>query len=364
MIDRLATGGDSSMEPLRLAVVGVGHLGKEHARILKGMPEVELVAVADANMEQARAIAAKVDCLAFGHHRPLLQLVDAAVLAMPTSLHFQIASEFLQAGVPVLVEKPLALNAKQVDTLAEQARVHGTVLQVGHIERFNPAWERLQSYSMQPLYIECERLSGYTGRSGDIGVILDLMIHDLDLLLALVKAPVQSITGMSMSVFGNSEDVASAQITFANGCVGALSASRASMTARRSMRIWAREGFADLDFSKKSLTLMQPSDSVRRHGLDVSKLDPMSRARLKEDLFGRHLEVLELDCNHGPDGLTRELNEFVECVRTGSRPRASGEEGRDAVRLAMQVTETLERHSQIRQSTSRLFTPPAQSAAA
>jgi predicted dehydrogenase len=364
------------MDSLRVGVVGVGHLGKEHARILKRMAGVELVAVADVNNDQAQAIAKKLDCLAFSSHRPLLQLADAVVIAVPTVYHHNVAAEFLRSGIPILVEKPLALNLEQADSLVELARVHDVILQVGHIERFNPAWEKLETLSFQPKYIECERLGAFTGRSGDVGVVLDLMIHDLDLLAALVRAPLVSFNALGMSVFGEPEDIATAHLSFADGCVAAITASRVSSTPKRLMRIWAPEGFLDLDFAKKTLTLTQPSESVRRQGLDLRRLDPASRAALKDQLFGRHLEVMEFGCPDGPDGLTCELTEFVRCVRTNSQPRVRGEEGREALRLATQILASLQNHAwqcsaagpcgptQLPFPLGKLFTPPAKSVAA
>ena len=364
------------MEPLRLAVVGVGHLGKEHARILHAMPDVELVAVVDVNHDQAQAIARKLDCLAFTSHRPLLQLADAVVIAVPTTYHHAVASEFLRSGIPILVEKPLAATLEEADSLVELARAHDTMLQVGHIERFNPAWEKLESLSFQPKYVECERLGAFTGRSGDVGVVLDLMIHDLDLLSALVRAPLVSFNALGISIFGTPEDIATAHLSFGDGCVASITASRVSSTPKRTMRIWSPEGFIDLDFAKKTLTLMQPSEYVRQHGLDLRKLDPASRAALKDQLFGRHLEVMEFTSKEGPDGLTRELQEFVRCVRTNSQPRVRGEEGRDALRLATQVLASLKSHAwqcseagpcgptQLPFPTGNLFTSPATRTAA
>ncbi len=274
-----------------------------------------------------------------------MQLADAVVIAVPTVYHHGVASEFLRSGIPILVEKPLAASLEQAESLVELARAHDTLLQVGHIERFNPAWEKLESLSFQPKYVECERLGAFTGRSGDVGVVLDLMIHDLDLLSALVRAPLTSFTAPGMSIFGEPEDIATAHLSFADGCVAALTASRVSSTPKRMMRIWSPEGFLDLDFAKKTLTLTQPSDQVRRQGLDMRKLDAASRTAFKDQLFGRHLEVMELASAEGPDGLTRELEEFVRCVRTNSQPRVRGEEGRDAVRLATQVLASLKSHA-------------------
>ncbi len=332
--------------PLRTAVVGVGHLGKEHARILAGLPDVELVGVADVNSDQAEAVARKVGSRGFAGHRPLLHLAEAAVIAVPTLYHFAVAGEFLRCGIPVLVEKPLASNLAQAEELVDLARRHGALLQVGHIERFNPAFEKLQRFALQPKFVRSERLGPFSGRSTDIGVVLDLMIHDLDVLRALVAGPATSVDAVGVSVFGGKEDVADARIHFADGCVAHLSASRASYAVERKTQVWGPEGCAVVDFGKRSLTLVQPSEAVRRHGLDLGRLDPASRATFKDQLFTRHLETLTLDCNRvGPDALTRELQDFVHCVQTGSHPRVTGEDGRDAIALASLVLERIARHA-------------------
>jgi predicted dehydrogenase len=328
---------------LRLAVIGVGHLGKEHARILAGLSDVELVGVADVNLEQARAVAQRCGTQPYDSHTPLLNLVDAAVVAVPTAHHHAVAGEFLRRGIPLLVEKPLACNLEQADGLVGLARRHGTLLQVGHIERFNPAFEELQARPIQPKFVECERLGPFTGRSLDVGVVLDLMIHDLDLLLALVGAPVRSVEALGVSVFGGHEDVVHARLVFESGCVANVTASRATPKPVRRMRVWAPEGYASIDFARRCLTLVQPSEEVRRHGLDPRRLDPAALALLKDDLFGQYLQVQERDCNHG-DQLTRELEDYVRCVQTGSRPRVTGEDARDAIALATRILDCVARH--------------------
>jgi predicted dehydrogenase len=332
------------MARLRLAVIGVGHLGKEHARILAGLPEVELVGVADVNAEQAQAIARRHGCRAFGNHRPLLHLADAAVIAVPTTYHDAIAGDFLRCGIPLLVEKPLAATWEQAENLVTLAQRHRVLLQVGHIERFNPVLEELQRHTLQPKFVECTRLGPFTGRSVDIGVVLDLMIHDLDVLLSLVQAPVRSVEALGVSVFGGHEDIANARITFTTGCVANLTASRSSPSAKRRMHVWAPEGYACLDFAKRQLTFIQPSEQVRRHGLDPGQLEPAARALLKEELFGRYLQVDSRECSTGADPLTRELQHFVACVRSGTRPRVTGEDGRDAIALATRILESIHHH--------------------
>jgi len=321
-----------------MAVIGVGHLGKEHARVLAGLPDVELVGVADVNADQAHAVAGRLGTKAYSDYWPLLNLVDATCIVVPTTQHFAIASEFLRRGIPALVEKPLALNLEQAEGLVELAARHGATLQVGHIERFNPAFEDLERRPLRPKFVTCERVGPFSGRSTDIGVVLDLMIHDLDLLLALVRAPVQRVEAVGVSLFGGHEDVANARLHFANGCVADVTASRASPTAQRRMHLWAPEGYARVDFAKRHLTLMQPSARMRGHGFDTGSL-----IRLKDELFSRHLEVMDLDRDKG-DQLTQELQHFVTCVQTGATPRVGGLEGRDAIELATRVLASIEEH--------------------
>lgn len=332
------------MQRVRMAVIGVGHLGKEHARILSGMSDVELVGVADVNAEQAQAVARRCGTTAFEDYWPLLNLVDAATIVVPTTYHHDVATEFLSRGIPVLVEKPLATTLAQANALVEIAERQGVPLQVGHIERFNPAFEELARRPLQPKYVECERVGPFSGRSTDIGVVLDLMIHDIDLLLSLVKAPARSVDGVGLSLFGSNEDIANVRITFENGCVANLTASRAGATAARHMRVWAPEGYVGVDFSRRCLKLIQPSEQFRRHGLGPRQLEPAALAMLKTEMFGRHFEVLHLDCNQG-DQLTKELQHFVGCVRSGTRPRVSGEDARDAIALATRILDSIRAHA-------------------
>ncbi len=229
------------MKRLRLGVVGVGHLGQHHARILASIPGVELVGVADADAGRAAAVAAKCGTTALPDYRQLLDAVNAVTVAVPTFLHREVAGAFLARGIATMVEKPMAGTLAEAEQLAALARVSGAVLQVGHIERFNPALDALGQLPIRPKYITAERLSTYTFRSTDIGVVFDLMIHDLDLLLSMIAAPVRSVAAVGLSLFGEHEDVANARIEFEDGSVANVTASRASYTAVRKMRIWARK---------------------------------------------------------------------------------------------------------------------------
>jgi predicted dehydrogenase len=363
------------MTRFRVGVVGVGHLGKEHARILAGMPDVTLVGVADPNAAQAEAVALRCGTRAYPDHRPLLDAVDAAVIAAPTAHHHAVARDFLRRGVPLLIEKPLTADLNQADELVDLARKQNTILQVGHIERFNPAFEELLRHSLRPKYLACERCGGFSGRSTDVGVVLDLMIHDLDLVLSLVRAPVTSVWAMGVAVLGGHEDICRTRVTFADGCVADFSASRVHPTPVRRMQVWGAEGYAGIDFAKRHLTLMQPAAFLRQGGLDSRRLDAATAASLKSELFTRYFQTQEIDCAGG-DQLTAELQDFLGCVRDGRTPRVDGVAGREAVAVATEVLDALQQHAwegsiagpagphQIPDATGSLFIPPAREAAA
>jgi predicted dehydrogenase len=328
-----------------MAVIGVGHLGQHHARILAEMPDVELVGVVDSNPEQARAIAARLNTTPYDQFESLLGRVDAVSVVTPTIHHHRVASEFLRSGVPALVEKPVCRTVAEADDLIALAQKTGAPLQVGHIERFNPAFEELIKRPICPKFVEAERHGPYTGRSIDIGAVLDLMIHDLDLLLSLIGAPVINVSAVGAAVFGGNEDMVNARLEFANGCIAHVTASRITRHPKRRLRIWAPEGYAGIDFVTRKLTLVQQSEELRRSGVRVEQLDAAAKARLKDEIFGRYLQVLNLDGDRKHDQLTAELKHFVDCVRTGKRPRVSGEDGRNALELAERVLTALRNHA-------------------
>jgi predicted dehydrogenase len=329
---------------MRLAVIGVGHLGQHHARILSGLPDVDLVGVVDANPLQARDVAARLGTTAYDRFEPLLNRVDAVTVVTPTLFHHHVASAFLKASVPVLVEKPVCRTLAEANDLIDLAEQAGVPLQVGHIERFNPAFEELARRPIRPKFVEAERHGPFTGRSTDIGAVLDLMIHDLDLLLALIGGPVRQVSAVGVAVFGGHEDMVNARLEFENGCIAHVTASRISQRPKRRLRIWAPEGYAGIDFVCRKLTLVQPGEEVRRHGIRVDRMDAAARARIKEELFGRYLDVLHLDGDRKHDQLTSELRHFVDCVRLGRRPRVPGEDGRDALELAERVLQAVREH--------------------
>jgi predicted dehydrogenase len=330
---------------LRMAVIGVGHLGQHHARILASMADVELAGVVDSNAAQAQAIAAKLGTTAYTDHEALIDDVDAVSIVTPTIYHHRVAAEFLRAGVPVLVEKPICRTVSEANDLIRLADDAGVPLQVGHIERFNPAFEDLKSRPIRPAFIEAERHGPYTGRSVDIGAVLDLMIHDLDLLLALVGSPVADVHAIGAAVFGGHEDMVNARLNFENGCVAHVTASRITPRPKRRLRVWAPEGYAGIDFVSRKLTLVQASPELRMMGLRVDRMDAATKARLKDDLFGRYLHVLNVDGDRQQDQLTAELKHFIECVRFNRTPRVTGEHGRDALQLAERVLASVKGHA-------------------
>ncbi len=331
------------MRPLRVGVVGVGHLGQHHARILAAMPGVELVAVADSRPDQAHAVASRCGTIALDDYRAMVDLVDAVTIAVPTVLHREAAGPFLSRGIATLVEKPMAASAAESARLVEDAHAGGAVLQVGHIERFNPALRALEEMPIRPKFVNAERLSTYTFRSTDIGVVLDLMIHDLDLLLALINSPVHSVEAVGVSLFGEHEDVANARIEFEDGSIANVTASRASYTPARKMRIWGAEGYASLDFASKKATVVRPSEGLKRGKLDLDGVDLSQPAAVREHLFGKVLRVDKVE-PEPLEPLALELSDFVNAARGISRPKVSGEDALRAVRLADQVLSSLELH--------------------
>lgn len=332
------------MKPIRVAVVGVGHLGRIHARLLSGLPEAKLISVSDPHAPSRAEVAATYQVAALADHRELIGQVDAAVVAAPTRFHTAIARDLLAAGIHVLVEKPLAPTAAEAAELVEAARRRAVVLQVGHVERFNPAFAAARPYLREPKYIEATRRGGFSFRSTDIGVVLDLMVHDIDLVLSLARSPLRRAEALGVSLFGEHEDVVNARLTFANGCVASLSASRASHTAARTMQVWSRRGFAAIDFAARTASVVCPSDRLLSRQLDVARLTTEEQAALKDRLLIEHLPTTSLSVEPG-DALTAELTDFLAAVRTGRAPRVTGEQGLEAVEVAERILSQVRTHA-------------------
>jgi predicted dehydrogenase len=325
------------LSKLRLAVIGVGHLGKIHARLLSERDDVLLVGVADSDAANRAEVAAACNTIAVADYRDLIDKVDAAVIAVPTFMHRDVALAFLNRGLHVLVEKPLAGSVREADDLVAAARRRKALIQVGHIERFNPALVAARPYLDQPRFIEASRVGSFTARSTDIGAVLDLMIHDIDLLLNLVESHVRNVFAIGQCLLGRHEDVANARLEFENGCVAHLNASRIHAgPARRQMQIWGSEGFADLDFAARTARVVRPSAAVLRHELDVAAMSSVERIALRDTLHETHLRTTDLEVEPR-NALADQHQDFLEAIRDGREPRVSGADGRDALVVAERV---------------------------
>lgn len=328
------------MSRLRVGVVGVGHLGRHHARILAGLDGVELAGVVDSRREQAEAVAASLGTRALTNYHELLPLVDAVSVVVPTVLHGEVAGYFLQRGIHCLVEKPLASTLTEAQQLVAAADKSGAILQVGHIERFNPAFACLVESGLRPRYLTAERLGVYTFRSTDISVVFDLMIHDIDLVLTLVNQPIRSVSALGASLFGGHEDVAQSRLEFADGTVVDLAASRVSQQPSRRLRLWSPDGYASVDFSTRQTTILRPSEALQRGEANWDGVDRTTPDSVREHIFGRLLHV-EHSQPTAVDALTLELKDFVVSIATHSRPKVTGGDGARAVALAEHIQSAL-----------------------
>ncbi len=331
------------MSRLRLAVVGVGHLGRIHARLAAKIPEIELVAVVDSRRDVRELVAAEAGTRAVAECRELVGEIDAAVVATPTFTHHRVAGELIRGGVHVLVEKPLAPNLAEAEELVQLARRGHVVLQVGHVERFNPALVSVQDRIADPKYIEVRRQSGYTFRSTDVGVVLDLMIHDIDVALALVKSPVTQVDALGVSVLGDHEDMVSARLRFASGAVASLTASRTSYAPVRTMHVFTPTRFAALDFAARKSTVVEPRQDLLERALSVGMIAEEDRQRLRERLFEELLAKQDVPAVE-TNAIEQELLDFAAAVSTGRQPRVTGVDGRDAVAVAEMILERVGAH--------------------
>lgn len=332
------------MKKLRIGVIGAGRLGTVHARKLSARDDVTLAAVVDPAPEARTQLAQQCRTEALASHLRLVGKVDAVVVAAPTRLHHSIGMQFLRSGVHVLMEKPLAATAAEAEELVDAARWCGAVLQVGHVERFNPAFTAALPHVPNPKYVEAVRAGGFTFRSTDIGVVLDLMIHDLDLLLMMVRSPVRKVDALGLSVLGGHEDVANARIEFHCGSVATLNASRVSHWPARRMQIWSPLGMASVDFAAPSVEVVHPSQELLDRRFDLDALSADEVEYYKQHFLHEHLPLRRLEFPPA-DAIEMELADFIDSVRNLRRPRVSGEEGRNAVQLAEQILHALAAHA-------------------
>jgi predicted dehydrogenase len=302
----------AELKRLRTIVIGVGHMGRFHAEKLAASDAAELIAVVDRDAGRAQAVATALGCRAVTDFRTLLGSIDAAFVAVPTAAHRQVVGACLDAGVHVLVEKPIARSIAEADELLALARAKGLALQVGHLERFNPAFVALAAQPGRPLLIDIERLAPFKARGTDVDVVLDLMIHDLDLVLALARAPVEHVSAAGYHVLSDAIDIANARIEFSDGCVASISASRVSQAPVRKLRVFRPELYVSADLHGHRLRMARKTGG----GIEES-----------EQAFERS------------DPLAVQTAAFLSAVRNRSAPLVSGEQGRQALALALQVGE-------------------------
>jgi len=331
------------MSRLRLAVVGAGHLGRIHARLASASPELQLTAVVDTVEATREAVAREFNAQPLADYRDLFGQVDAAVVATPTSTHFSVVNELLRGGVHVLVEKPITVDVDEADQLVRLARQGQLVLQVGHVERFNPALSAVEDKLYDPKFIEARRLSGYTFRSTDVGVVLDLMIHDIDVVLNLAQSPVDRVEALGVSVLGDHEDMVNARLHFASGCVADLTASRVSYVNQRSMQVFTSQCCATIDFAARRASLVRPSEAVLDRSFRAEALSPDEQLHLREHFFTELLQKQDLPAQE-VNAIEAEHLDFAAAIRTGVQPRVTGGDGRDALAVAELILDRIATH--------------------
>jgi len=303
--------GKQNVKAPRVGVVGVGHIGKNHARLYAELAGAQFTAIYDTDRAVGDQRAAEFGVKAVASLEEFAELVDAASIATPTNTHFEIARDLLARGKHLLVEKPIADDTAHATELAELAAARGLVLQVGHVERFNPVLSALEKRLTNPRFIEAHRLSPYPNRSTDIGVVLDLMIHDLEIILHLVRSPVQAVDAVGVPVLSRGEDIANARIRFENGCVANITSSRISPEQMRKIRVFQEDVYLSLDYQNQSGEMYQRTpEGLKRESVEIEPGEP----------------------------LKGELAAFIECAATGRTPKVSGFQAAAALELAVEIT--------------------------
>jgi predicted dehydrogenase len=298
------------MKKIKVGVIGVGHLGVIHTRVYQQLPEAKLIAISDINPNRLQEISSQFGIPGYIDYRDLLDQIEAASIVVPTSLHYKIAKDFLSRGISVLIEKPFTTNLYQANRLIRLARQKKLVLQVGHIERFNSAFVATNRLIKNPRFIECHRLSQFPHRSLDVGVVLDLMIHDIDIILGLVKSEIKRIEAVGVNILTPFEDIASARLEFANGCICNLTSSRVSDEAMRKIRIFFKNTYISLDYkNEQAFVYRKEKQGISKNPLPIEK-EP---------------------------SLRKELASFLECAAGHKKPIVSGEVARQALGTALEI---------------------------
>ncbi len=308
----------------RAMVVGAGYFGRFHALHYAKNPHVELVAVVDADAQRAAEVAEEVGAVPYTDIAELAGKVDVASLAVPTSLHFQVARRLLDMGIHLLIEKPITSVVEEAETLVQLAADKGLVLAVDHVERFSAAYEVLKKTVRHPVFIECYRISTWKPRATDVDVVLDLMIHDIDIIQGLVNSPIERVESVGAPVVNQTEDIANARLTFKNGCVANVTASRIAGKTERKIRVFERESYVVCDFGESHIVHYTKTGDPQKLGMDAINIDYQD--------IPRH------------DNLERSIDEFIRCVRTGDTPKVDGHAAVEALRVIAQVNAKLREH--------------------
>jgi predicted dehydrogenase len=327
------------VEKTRVGVVGVGHLGSLHLKMLISMPDVAVTGLFDADSEKAGKVAGHQGVTAKSSLAELLKEVDAVTIATPTGSHHLVAMEALRAGKHVFVEKPITQTVAEADEICAEARRNGLIVQVGHIERFNPAILALEKYPISPMFVESHRLAQFNPRGTDVAVVLDLMIHDIDLILSFVKSPVRSVEANGVAVVSDSVDIANARIQFENGCVANVTASRISQRKMRKMRLFQKSGYISIDFSEGMAEVFRLVGEDEPEIKGTMMLGELGSGKHKRKIVYELPEVKEVNALH------HELGLFVKAIATGGHAVVTGEDGKRALEVAGTIMEKIAQQS-------------------
>jgi predicted dehydrogenase len=307
------------MKKINIALIGCGFLGQRHLKTLHALKsKANIVAICDHHLDHIKQLGRQYNLPFFQDYREIPP-VDAVSVCTPTVTHAEVASYFLNKGIHAFVEKPISFNLAEADQLIRLAEQNDLKLQIGHVERFNSAFTTIEPIAQNPLFIECHRLNLFPNRSLDIGVVMDLMIHDIDIVLGLVNSPLKDIQAVGINVLTDKEDIANARLTFANGCVCNVTASRISPEVTRKIRMFTKNAYISLDYAKQEANIYSKDESgIHKRNIPIEKEEP----------------------------LKKELEHFLDCVREDQRPKVSGVEGREALKVALEITQKIWEHRQ------------------
>ncbi|MBF0570261.1 MAG: Gfo/Idh/MocA family oxidoreductase [Candidatus Omnitrophica bacterium] len=308
------------MKKINIALIGCGFLGQRHLKTLHALKhKTNVIAICDNQLDNAKSLGRQYHLPAVSDYRDISGQIDAVSICTPTVTHAEIASYFLNKGIHAFVEKPITYSLEEADELIRLASQKNLKLQIGHVERFNSAFSTIEPVAQNPLFIECHRLNLFPNRSLDIGVVMDLMIHDIDIILGLVKSPLKDIQAVGINVLTDKEDIANARLTFANGCVCNVTASRISPEVTRKIRLFTKNAYISLDYAKQEANMYTKDErGIHKRSIPIEKEEP----------------------------LKKELEHFLDCVREDQRPKVSGVEAREALKVALDINQKIWEHRQ------------------